>query len=450
MMKTVRTKRAQYGYNGTCLARYNTLNTMSKTKCSSDAPVCPPMWNAPVAPIYTVNIPTQLPPTRMLRIPRPLPVLRAMPSFGVSMEGPIPGNQEGGTQTPGKDKDDREGGQCRLCGPRILGAIGVPNLDPSEPWPARNADGSEQNPFEVVMGAAAPDVDIREQGTYFPQYDVYQPDTAVELTIDPAQPLGIGATTLRLSIPDGYTVPSNGYIYSRTETIVYSWDGVDQNLPSGQVVTLNLTRRPANPAREVISGSVFVFSSLPTGNSSADIEVTIDADLSVCQVPQGCAGEQGINLKNNNSRGRNYTDGSIFVVRNDNLGGSERTGALIFTIRSTHWPDQDVSSCIVGDGNDNVANAQKYCCEIESLTPSDWPQGANRCAPDGVFQVGRPEEWPRQCPDGYEYSPADDGLSCQKCAQATSSFDPTQDPSTCPGNGVGCQKCCEDVGVFCP
>ena len=83
------------------------------------------------------------------------------------------------------------------------------------------------------------------------------------------------------------------------------------------------------------------------------------------------------------------------------------------------------------------------------MTPGDWPQGANRCAPDGVFQVGRPEEWPRQCPDGYEYAPADDGLSCQKCTQGTSSFDPTQDPSNCPGNGVGCQKCCEDAGVFC-
>jgi hypothetical protein len=40
-------------------------------------------------------------------------------------------------------------------------------------------------------------------------------------------------------------------------------------------------------------------------------------------------------------------------------------------------------------------------------------------------------------------------LSCQKCTQGTSSFDPTQDPSNCPGNGVGCQKCCEEAGVLC-
>ena len=324
----------------------------------------------------------------------------------------------------------------------------MPNPDPSEPWPARNADGSEQNPFEVVTGSESVADGIRAQGTYFPQYEVYDPDTAVECAL--GVQVNVDDMFVMVTVPDGARIPSNGVAYSRTETLVYTSDNPFPFFGPGPAV-LNVSRRPQPPPREQISppDSILIFSSLPTGNSSADIEVTIDADRSVCQVPQGCAGEQGINLKNNNSRGRNYTDGSIFVVRNDNLGGGERTGALIFRVRSTHWPDQDVSSCIVGDGNDNVANAQKYCCEIESLTPSDWPQGANRCAPDGVFQVGRPEEWPRQCPDGYEYAPADDGLSCQKCTQGTSSFDPTQDPSNCPGNGVGCQKCCEEAGVLC-
>lgn len=444
MMKTVRTKRAQYGYNGTCLARYNTLNTMSKTKCSSDAPVCPPMWNAPVAPIYTVNIPTQLPPTRMLRIPRPLPTLRAMPSFGVSMEGPIPGSQEGGTQTPGRDKDDRVGGQCRLCGPRILGAIGVPNPDPSEPWPARDADGSEQNPFEVQMGALAVGERIRGASlTESPSYQVYDPGALIDCTYTGGAPFISDRTSGFIITSPGVNfltdIPSTGIAYTAQETLEYQLEDAG---PVGRA-SFVLSRRPvsAGDTREAINDgdSVFIFTSGPTGNSTADLEITTAADRSI----------SSINVKDSNSRGRNYTDNSIFVVINDNLGGGERTGALIFTTRSTHWPDQDVSSCIVGDGNDNVANAQKYCCEIESLTPSNWPQGANRCAPDGVFQVGRPEEWPRQCPDGYEYSPADDGLSCQKCTQGTSSFDPTQDPSNCPGNGVGCQKCCEDAGVFC-
>lgn len=446
MMKTVRTKRAQYGYNGTCLARYNTLNTMSKTKCSSDAPVCPPMWNAPIAPIYTVNIPTQLPPTRMLRIPRPLPTLRAMPSFGVSMEGPIPGSQEGGTQTPGKTKDDRIGGQCRLCGPRILGAIGVPNPDPSEPWPARNADGSEQNPFEVQMGALAVGGRIRGANlTVSPSYQVYEPGALIACTYNGGGAAFTSEMTqnFRLSSPgvDFRTlgiIPITGIAYTAQETLEYT-----MNEPAMGGATFTVSRRPvsAGDTRVAINDgdSVFIFTSGSTGNSSADLEIMTAADRSI----------SSINVKDSNSRGRNYTDNSIFVVINDNLGGGERTGALIFTTRSTHWPDQDVSSCIVGDGNDNVANAQQYCCEIESLTPGDWPQGANRCAPDGVFQVGRPEEWPRQCPDGYEYAPADDGLSCQKCTQGTSSFDPTQDPSNCPGNGVGCQKCCEDAGVFC-
>ena len=443
MMKTVRTKRAQYGYNGTCLARYNTLNTMSKTKCSSDAPVCPPMWNAPIAPIYTVNIPTQLPPTRMLRIPRPLPTLRAMPSFGVSMEGPIPGNQEGGTQTPGKSKDDRIGGQCRLCGPRILGAIGVPNPDPSEPWPARNADGSEQNPFEVQMGAATVGGRIRGANlTVSPSYQVYEPGALIACTYSGFAPFGQDDTQNFMISSQGVdfetAIPSSGIAYTAQETLEYT-------MPEPMVggARLTVTRRPVSAGDSrgeiPVGANVFIFTSGPTGNSSADLEIMTAADRSI----------SSINLKDSNSRGRNYTDNSIFVVINDNLGGGERTGALVFTTRSTHWPDQDVSSCIVGDGNDNVANAQKYCCEVENLTPGDWPQGANRCAPDGVFQVGRPEEWPRQCPDGYEYAPADDGLSCQKCTQGTSSFDPTQDPSNCPGNGVGCQKCCEDAGVFC-
>ena len=64
--------------------------------CASDAPVCPPMWNAPIPPIpnYTAPIPPILP--TFHRVPRPLGEVEAVPqtgaSFGSRPLGPTPGS----------------------------------------------------------------------------------------------------------------------------------------------------------------------------------------------------------------------------------------------------------------------------------------------------------------------------------------------------------------------
>jgi hypothetical protein len=335
----------------------------------------------------------------------------------------------------------------------------VPNPDPSDPWPARNADGSEQLPFTDFIFSGAVGVSaqglprvgvVRSPGNYSITPINYSANNVIELELD----MDIAIDALGVS----FSSNANAFkfldlaawgvdtvtVYLNGETIVANWarpgGPVFFGILSFQSRDLPTDRRIVYPQGETILIVPGSSDSGSTGNNSATLNVEI-----------GATGELGsLNIKDNLSRGRGYEDQSILVIKNTDLDGVQGSGAIITKVRSTHWPDQDVSSCIVGDGNDNVANAQKYCCEIESLTPNDWPQGANRCAPDGVFQVGRPEEWPRQCPDGYEYAPADDGLSCQKCTQGTSSFDPTQDPSNCPGNGVGCQKCCEDAGVFCP
>jgi hypothetical protein len=349
-----------------------------------------------------------------------------------------------GSTAAGKSDDDSNKVMCRICGPRIEGVIGVPNPDPAEPWPARNADGSEQNPFEVQMGALAVGEGIREASlTAFPSYQVYDPDPGAIIDCTNAGgPFTSDMTfNFMLSSPgvDFRTaIPITGIAYTAQETLEYTLNdagiGMGNFTVSRRPVSAGDTRVDINPG-----DSVFIFTSEPTGNSTADLEIMTAADRSI----------SSINVKDSNSRGRNYTDNSIFVVINDNLGGGERTGALIFTTRSTHWPDEDVSTCIVPEqGKEDVA--RQYCCFEDSLTGKDWAGGEGRCASLAQYNVARPEEWPQHCPDGFEYAPGDDGLFCKKCATGTSSFDPTLNPANCPGNGVGCQKCCEDPGVSCP
>jgi hypothetical protein len=427
-------------------SKYSSIDTMSKpnrycTNADPTDPVCPPMWNCPLPITMTMITPREKPmkmktdfEERTLRQP-----INPFPDGDPDL---APKNINApGTTTPGKSKDDSSKAVCRICGPRIEGVIGVPNPDPTEPWPARNADGSEQNPFEDdLFGAESTPVGIRTAGTYFPSYDVYEPGTVVscELVSD----FAADATTLVLSVPDGGVIPANGTMYFIHETLAYTFDNAGNDIIGPVNVTLNVTRRGEPPDREALDNGTecLIFNSQPTGNTSADIQVSIEANRAA----------EGINLKNNLSRGRGYTDRSIFVVNNENLGGSvARGGALIFSVRSTHWPDEDVSTCIVPEeGKENVA--REYCCFEDSLTGKDWSGGEGRCASLGQYQVARPEEWPQHCPDGFEYAPGADGLFCKKCGTGTSTFDPTLNPANCPADGVGCQKCCEDPGVSCP
>jgi hypothetical protein len=262
---------------------------------------------------------------------------------------------------------------------------------------------------------------------------------------------GSDSTVLQINVPAGGVIPPNGTAYFSHERVGYtSPAGTGDIIGPVNVSFFNITRRGQPPVREnqPEGTECLIFNSQPTGNSSAEIEVSIEANGDVC--PRRGCDEEGITLKTNLSRGRGYTDNSIFVVHNENLGGSvARGGALIFTARSTHWPDEDVSTCIVPEqGKEDVA--RQYCCFADSLTGKDWSEGEGRCASLAQYNVARPDEWPQHCPDGFEYAPGDDGLFCKKCATGTSTFDPTLNPANCPADGVGCQKCCEDLGVSCP
>ena len=433
-------------------SHYTSLSSMGKpnkycTNADPEAPVCPPMWNCPLE-----NVMPQMPPSLALP-PREIPkyterVLRRPinPFPGgdpnlVSLTSSTPGSASAGSST-----DNDQGRFCRQCGPRILGVIGVPNANAAAPWPAVDANGAEVNPFIIAQEFAGPEASdlIRAAGNYTPDYTNYE---AQNVLLQPLpQGLAVSANFLVLA-GDGNNppqnwdiIPSSGTVYIHGETIQYSGKG--QAGVGGVWVLSGLTRSlpQANRTAKANNENAIILLGAGTGNTSASITAGVAADRSAT----------AWNLETNLSRGQGFTDNSVLVVPNSNLGGTNANGGItLVEIRTTHWPDEDVSSCIVAEDESKIDVARQYCCFNDTLTADDWAGGAGRCAALAQYSVARPGEWAQHCPDGYEYSPGNDGLFCKKCGTGTSTFDPTVNPANCPANGVGCQKCCEDPGIQC-
>jgi len=417
------------------------------TNADPEAPVCPPMWNCPIENV---------------RPPMPIwktPDLRKKPAYTERVLrkpiDPFPGGDPDlvvqssntpGSASAGSSTTDKDGRFCRQCGPRILGVIGVPNADPNAPWPAVDANNAEVNPFimaEEFSGPEANDV-IRAAGNYTPEYTTYEQSNVLLQPLP--QGLAVSANFLVLA-GDGNNppqnwdiIPSSGTVYIHGETIQYS--GKAQAGVGGVWVLSGLTRSlpQANRTAKANNENAIILLGVGTGNTSASIRADVAANRSI----------SAWNLKTNLSRGSNFSDNSVLVVQNSNLGGTNANGGItLVEIRTTHWPDEDVTTCIVAEDPSKIDIARQYCCFNDTLTADDWAGGAGRCAALAQYSVGRPGEWAQHCPDGYEYAPGADGLFCKKCGTGTSTFDPTVNPANCPANGVGCQKCCENPGVQC-
>jgi len=441
---------------------YSTINNMGKrnkyTSWENESPVGPPMWNDPLE-----NVSSQLPPF----VPMPGREIRLNPSVYTErvLRRPVNPFPDGdpdlsinkvaadGAATAGTVSNDDNKNFCRECGPRIEGVIGVPNSDPTAPWPQRNADGSEQNPVNNLMHQGPILQPLRAEGMYVsPAYqNVLQSNWVTQSGNGyVSQPLMVTDNTLTANVDVPILGSSGGTIYFNGEDMTYAnWI---YNPVTQTTVFNGLVRQlpVANRIPREINDQVLILTGAPTGNNSADIVVTVDA--------LGQISDNGVNLKTNLSRGSNFTNFLditpdvdnvfiMFIVMNTELGGIPGSGAVFIQFLITHWPDEDVSSCLISGLSED---AKQYCCFEDSLTPIDWPGGAGRCASLAEYGVARPLEWVQNCPPGYEYTPGADGLFCTKCNTSTSSFDPTVDPVNCPANGVGCQKCCEDAGISCP
>ena len=442
-------------------SKYSSIDTMSKpnrycTNADPTDPVCPPMWNCPL-PITMTTITPREKPMKMKTDFEERTLRQPINPFPDGDPDLAPRNINApGSTAAGKSDDDSNKVMCRICGPRIEGVIGVPNPDPAEPWPARNADGSEQFPFTDFIFSEGVGVSeqglsrlgvVRTPGNYSITPSNYSVDQLVELTLQ--NDVSIDAISI------SFTGDANEAIFQRVPGVCTIYlDGESMRCSTRQgnvggwagVFTFGTGRDLPEDRRRVYSAGETMLvlprwdDNASTGNTSATLNVEIgalDAEL------------RSLNLKDNLSRGRGYEDQSLLVIKNTDLGGVQGSGAIITTVRSTHWPDEDVSTCIVPEqGKEDVA--RQYCCFEDSLTGKDWAGGEGRCASLAQYNVARPLEWPQHCPDGFEYAPGDDGLFCKKCATGTSSFDPTLNPDNCPVDGVGCQKCCEDPGVSCP
>ena len=315
----------------------------------------------------------------------------------------------------------------------------MPNLDPTAPWPERNADEIEQNPFAIGEDfAVSVRAGIRLEGTYIPEYQTFLPSQIVDFRLSQPFLSTDIILTARNPINNGPQPPSTGTIYFLGESMTYTsafFQGAnDEYLFAGLARQLPAALRTDHAAGE----NLLLVNGTPTGNTSAGFIVTVNAQREVTEA----------NLQTNLSRGSNFENNSVISVSNSELGGSQAAGGAIFIqIKTTHWPDKDVSTCLISGLSED---AKQYCCFRDSFTKANWVGGAGRCASLAQFGVARPGERAQNCPSGYEYTPGADGLFCTKCKTNTSSFDPTLNPANCPANGVGCQKCCEDPGISCP
>ena len=158
------------------------------------------------------------------------------------------------------------------------------------------------------------------------------------------------------------------------------------------------------------------------------------------------------------SRGQSYTDYSFILLENTLMGGElgDGSGGALVQIRTTSWPDLDTSSCVMSSTS-FPENTQTYCCNTGFLTRSDWIHGEGRCAPLAMYNTTYSLKHPQHCPAGYVYDTqginGPDGLSCKRCDESTTSYDPDISPSanqcTAGNSGIGCQKCCEGQGRTC-
>ena len=433
-------------------SQYSSLLNMGKpnkycTNAEPEAPVCPPMWTCPLE-----NVMPQMPPSQKMHrdeIPTSTPrVLRRPinPFPGGDPDLVIPGSSTPSSSSAGASTDNDQGNFCRQCGPRIEGVIGVPNANAAAPWPAVAANGAEVNPFIVLeefAGAEASDM-IRAAGNYKPDYTNYEAQNVLILPLPANFPVDLIesiALGINGNIPNNWAdIPNSGTLYIHGESIQYATKFV----LGGQIYGLGALTRALPQAQRTVKAAgqdrVIILIGSGTGNTSATITAGVAANRSA----------SAWNLETNMSRGRGFTDHSWLVVPNSNLGGTNANGGVtLVSIRSTHWPDEDVTSCIVAEDESKIDVARQYCCFNDALTPDDWASGGGRCAAFAQYSVARPGEWAHHCPDGYEYSPGNDGLFCQKCGTGTSTFDPAVNPANCPANGVGCQQCCEDPGVLC-
>ena len=435
-------------------SQYSSILNMGKPNkyCTkAEAPVCPPMWTCPLK-----NVMPQMPPSRKMHrdeIPKYTERVLRRPTDPFPGGDPdliIPGSSTPSSASGGASTDDTQGSFCQACGPRIEGVIGVPNANADAPWPAVDASGAEVNPFivtEEFAGAEASDL-IRSAGNYKPEYTNYEAQNvlkfliAKDLSVTEVQLITLKGKTPNNPPEDWDKIPASGTVFIHGESIQYASKKV---LDNGATYGLGALTRALPQAQRTAKTvdkkhNIIVLIGAGTGNTSATITAGIAANRSAT----------AWNLETNLSRGRGFTDNSILVVPNSNLGGTNANGGVaLVKIRTTHWPDEDVSSCIVAEDESKIDIARQYCCFNDTLTQDDWSNGAGRCAALALYSVARPGEWAQHCPDGYEYSPGNDGLFCKKCKSGTSTFDPTVNPANCPANDVGCQQCCEDPGVLC-
>jgi hypothetical protein len=462
---------------------YRRLSTINKNECiksSEDSPVCPPMWNCPVPMIQRV-------PTRniikvdepIIELPMPLPRPRPVPSDTPTSGSVHPSDND---NTGGRGIDDRIVPFCRYCGPEIKGVIGRPSSDLNDPWPAADADtGIEVFPF-VLPGADSPcsswsrvrsgpySTLFRTQGVYTPPYRVFT--DVVEHTTNASYSFGAAGgaapnNVINLISTQGLR-QTNGFVFMSDYQFSYASVNSAQRRLEG-VVWLGLSELPAGSARpgQIPSGCIAVQfqESRNVDNNSASFQVTVEGQGQISSEPW-----TGLTLTNDSqARGRGYINNSYIQIFNsdlqspENIGG-ERAGCIYFQIKTTTWPDRDVSSCVLSTSS---GASNLYCCGNNFLTPDTWGNLSDRCNPPASY--ARPAEaggqFPQLCPSGYVFDPVqadddDDGrLPCRKCENNTTSWNPAQLTAgigprgylanpPCSTTGNGCQKCCGETNTW--
>jgi hypothetical protein len=462
-------------HNSHMTRSYRRLSTMTENECKSnseDSPVCPPMWNCPEETVTTVPIFSRkdtmplfdvILPRRPAARPRPtLPATPTVPSRPPSSSNvPIPGRA---------NNDDRMPPYCRSCGPEIPGVIGVP--DPNNgPWPAQT-DGVENYPF--IPEDASParwgmmadgTLTFRSAGTYSGvPYTVWSNvvRTTTNLEIPRIHPNEPPITTISLFNSSNF--PQRGTVFIGKEQFTYTGKNDATNTLTG--VTRGLGPNDGHSGLAgwypgIIRGSDVVLfpDSNELQNNSASFVVTVEPSQSINVASSNWtfANSPGLTLSNaDTARGRDFINNSYIRIMNRDLGGSNGSGCIYFRIRTTTWPDKDVSTCVIRD-SDNPYNTSTYCCSTNFLTPNGWSTGADRCIASAAYEIPETlgDRHAQRCPPGFVYDPQSrsDGLPCRKCENNTTTWNPAQladsadwrNQPPCTTTGVGCQKCCNEI-----
>ena len=462
-------------YNSHMTRSYRRLSTMTENECkgnSEDSPVCPPMWNCPEDTVTTVPIiPSKDKKTRVDVILPRRPAVRPRPRLPVPPTIPSRPPSSNVPSTPGRaGNDDRMPPYCRPCGPKIPGVIGVP--DPNNgSWPAQT-DGVEDYPFVPEDAGSRRwthlldgNMPFRAGGTYNGvPYTVWsnvvrtttnQPIPGIQPP--PAQPV----TTISLFNSSNF--PQSGTVFICKEQFTYTGKNDATNTLTGVTRGLGPGAAPGGNGSsfELPGGSDVVLfpDANELQNNSASLVVTVEGNQSITVASSNWtfANSPGLTLSNaDTARGRDFINNSYIRIMNQDLGGSNGSGCIYFRIRTTSWPDKDVSTCVIRD-SDNPYNTSTYCCSTNFLTPSGWSTGADRCISSAGYEI--PEtlgaRHAQRCPPGFVYDPQSrsDGLPCRKCEYNTTTWNPAQladsadwrNQPPCTTTGVGCQKCCNEI-----